>query len=298
MMRKKTRTPKRLLETTMSKTTIPVFIFKPEILRTDRSLVVKIHTVKPVLRTLLFVLTLICITSSAGAQTSEELFNKGLESFKWQKSEEAAGYFRQAVQADPGRDIYYLYLGIISHQSGKLSEAEDSYSRGIEINGSERDRLLLNRGNLRSSVSDYDGASSDYSSVIDAGGTLSSSALLNRANMELNRSSFLLAVDDYTEYLVREPESPQRATIEELLNLLNARLASDALTAAAAAEQIRMEEVRRLAEEAARAEEEARRAALMEEALQSLSNSGEDTKSISAGSENIREDFEDSALED
>jgi len=297
-MRKKTRTPKRPLEKIMSKTTIPVFIFKPEILRTDRSLVVKIHTVKPVLRTLLFVLTLICITSSAGAQTSEELFNKGLESFKWQKSEEAAGYFRQAVQADPGRDIYYLYLGIISHQSGKLSEAEDSYSRGIEINGSERDRLLLNRGNLRSSVSDYDGASSDYSSVIDAGGTLSSSALLNRANMELNRSSFLLAVDDYTEYLVREPESPQRATIEELLNLLNARLASDALTAAAAAEQIRMEEVRRLAEEAARAEEEARRAALMEEALQSLSNSGEDTKSISAGSENIREDFEDSALED
>ncbi len=282
----------------MSKTTIPVFIFKSEILRTDRSLVVKIHTVKPVLRTLLFVLTLICITSSAGAQTSEELFNKGLESFKWQKSEEAAGYFQQAAHADPGRDIYYLYLGIISHQSGKLLEAEDIYSRGIEINGSERDRLLLNRGNLRSSLSDYDGASSDYSSVIDAGGTLSSSALLNRANMELNRSSFLLAVDDYTEYLVREPESPQRATIEELLNLLNARLSSDAQTAAAAAEQARMEEERRLAEEAARAEEEARRAALMEEALQSLSNSGEDTKSISAGSENIREDFEDSALED
>jgi len=282
----------------MSKTTIPVFIYKPEILRTDRSLVVKNHTVKPVLRTLLFVLTLICITSAAGAQTAEELFNKGLESFKWQKSEEASEYFQQAAQADPNRDIYYLYLAIIYHQSGKLQEAEESYSRGIGLNGGERDRLLLNRGNLRTAVSDYDGASSDYSTVIDAGGSLSSSALLNRANMELNRSSFLLAVDDYTEYLVREPESPQKETIEELLNLLNTRLASDAQAAATAAEQALLEEERRLAEEAARAEEEARRAALMEEALQSLSSSGEDTKSISAGSENIREDFEDSALED
>ncbi len=277
---------------------IPVFIFKPEILRTDRSLVVKNHTVKPVIRTLFFALALICITSSAGAQTADEYFNKGLESFKWQKSDEAAQYFQQAAQADPGRDVYYLYLGIISHQSGKMQEAENFYSRGIDMNGGERDRLLLNRGNLRSSLSDYDGASSDYSAVIDAGGTLSSAALLNRANMELNRSSFLLAVDDYTGYLVREPESPQRETIEELLNLLKVRLASDAQTAAAAAEQARLEEERRLAEEAARAEEEARRAALMEEALQSLSSSGEDTKGISAGSESIREDFEDSALED
>ncbi len=83
-----------------------------------------------------------------------------------------------------------------------------------------------------------------------------------------------------------------------MLNLLNTRLASDAQAAATAAEQALLEEERRLAEEAARAEEEVRRAALMEEALQSLSSSGEDTKNISAGSENIREDFEDSALED
>ena len=259
---------------------------------------VKNHTVKPVLRTLLFVLTLIFITSAAGAQTAEEFFNKGLESFKWQKSEEASEFFQQAVHADPNRDIYYLYLGIINHQSGKLQEAEGVYSRGIDLNGGERDRLQLNRGNLRTTLSDYAGASSDYSAVIDAGGLLSSSALLNRANMELNRSSFLLAVDDYTEYLIREPESPQKETIEELLNLLKTRLASDAQAAATAAEQSRLEEERRLAEEAVRAEEEARRAALMEEALQSLSSSGEDTKSISAGSENIREDFEDSALED
>jgi len=282
----------------MSKTTIPVFIFKPEILKTDRSLVLKKHTVKPVLRTLFFVLTLICTISAVGAQTAEDYFNKGLESFKWQKPDEASAYFLKASNADPGRDMYLLYLGISYHQSGKLQEAEDAYSLGIDLNGSERDRLLLNRGNLRTVRGNYDGASSDYSKVIDAGGPLASSAVLNRANMELNRASFSLAVDDYTSYLVMEPLSAQRESIEALLDLLKARLTNDAAAAAAAAELARQEEERRLAEETARAEEEARRAALMEEALQSLSSSGEDTKSISAGSESIREDFEDSALED
>jgi len=282
----------------MSKTTIPVFIFKPEILRIVRSLVLKNRTVKPVLRSIFIVLTLICTTSVIGAQTADDFFNKGLESFKWQKPDEASVYFLKASEADPSRDLYLLYLGISYHQSGKLQEAEEVYSTGIDLNGAERDRLLLNRGNLRNARGDYGGASSDYSRLIEAGGSLASSAVLNRANMELNRGSFALAVDDYSSYLVMEPLSPQKEKIEELLELLNARLASDAAAAAAAAEQARLEEERRLAEEAARAEEEARRAALMEEALQSLSSSGEDTKSISAGSESIREDFEDSALED
>jgi len=282
----------------MSNTTIPVFMFKPETLRTDGRLVVKNHTVKPVLRTLLSVLFFICIASAAGAQTADELFNKGLDSFKWQKSDEASAFFQKAADMDPGRDIYFLYLGITYHQLGKYQDADDTYSRGIELNGSERDRLLLNRGNLRTVISRYDGASSDYSRVIDGGGPLSSSAILNRANMELNQSSLLLAIDDYTRYLEMEPESPQREKIEELIKLLSTRLLSDKAAADVAAEQARLEEERRLAEEAARAEEEARRAALMEEALQSLSSSGEDTKSISAGSENIMEDFEDSALED
>ncbi len=127
--------------------------------------------------------------------------------------------------------------------------------------------------------------------MVDTGGRLASSALLNRANMELNQASFLLALDDYTQYLVMEPESPQRETIEELIGLLGARLTSDAESAALAAAQARLEEERRLAEEA-------RRAALMEEVLQSLSGSGQDTTSISAGTEDIHEDFEDSALED
>ncbi len=243
------------------------------------------------MRTLICVLAIFCITTSAGAQTADEWFEKGLESFRWQKNDEASVYFQKAVEADPGKDVFYLYLGISFHENGKFQNAEDIYGLGIDLNGGERDRLLLNRGNLRVYRNEYEGASSDYTRVVDTGGRLASSALLNRANMELNQASFLLALDDYTQYLVMEPESPQRETIEELIGLLGARLASDAESAALAAAQARLEEERRLAEEA-------RRAALMEEVLQSLSGSGQDTTSISAGTENIHEDFEDSALED
>ena len=58
------------------------------------------------------------------------------------------------------------------------------------------------------------------------------------------------------------------------------------------------EERRRLAEEARLAEEEARRQRLLDEVLQSLSGSGEDTTSIEAGNEGLSEDFEDSELEE
>jgi tetratricopeptide (TPR) repeat protein len=282
----------------MSKIMIPVSILKPVALRADRSVVVINHTVKPVLRTLMLVLAVICTTTGLEAQTADEWFEKGLDSFQWQKNDEASVYFRKATEADPGRDTFFLYLGITYHEGDKLQNAEEAYTRGLTLNGGDRDRLLLNRGNLRTARSDYDGASSDYTQLVDAGVPLSSSALLNRANLELNRSSFGSAVDDYSRYLIMEPDSPQRETIERLIGLLGARLSSDAELAALAADQARLEEERRLAEEAIRAEEEARRAALMAEVLQSLSDSGEDTTSISAGSEDIREDFEDSALED
>lgn len=297
-MRKKTRIPRSALAIMMSKIMIPVSIQKPVALRADRSVVVKNHSVKPAVRTLMSVLIIICITTSLGAQSADDWFEKGLESFRWQKNDEAAVYFQKAVDTDPGKDTYFLYLGLTAHEAGRLNNADEIYTSGISLNGGERDRLLLNRGNLRADMGNSEGALSDYTRVIDASVPLSSSAILNRANLELNNSSFVSAVDDYTQYLVMEPDSPQRETIEELIGLLGARLASDAELARTAAEQARLDEERRLAEEALRAEEEARRAALMAEVLQSLSDSGEDTTSISADSENIREDFEDSALED
>jgi tetratricopeptide (TPR) repeat protein len=250
------------------------------------------------LKPLMFALVIICTSAALKAQTAGEWFAMGLESFRWQNIEEASVYFGRAAVSNPGMDEYFLYLGITHHQSGRYQNAEEAYGKGISLNGPQRDRLLLNRGNLRFSMGNTAGAASDYGLLVDGGGVLASSALLNRANMELNLASYTMALDDYTRYLTLEPDSPQRPVIEELIGLLGARLASDAEALRAAEELARAEEERRLAAEALRAEEEARRAALMAEVLQSLSGSGEETSSLSAGSENLRQDFEDSALED
>jgi tetratricopeptide (TPR) repeat protein len=277
---------------------IPVSIPITETSMAIRSVVVKNLSVKQVMRALIFFIASAGASGVAAAQTSGEWFEKGLESFQWGKLDEAAVYFEKASALDNRRDDYFLYLGICYHRNGLFEGADQAYGKGIDLNGKERDRLLLNRGNLRASRGNVEGAASDYTRVAGGGGPLASSALLGRANLELNRSAFSNALNDYTEYLVREPLAPQRATIEELIGLLGARLASDAESARLAAEQARLDEERKLAEEALRAEEEARRAALMAEVLQSLSDSGADTSSISAGSENLKQDFEDSALED
>jgi len=266
--------------------------------RTQRSVILTNHTVKQAWRILIGIFLVANIAMRAEAQTAREWFEKGLEPFRWGRTDEAIVFFDKAVAADPLNDTYLLYLGICYHQSKRYEGADRAYSKGIELNGSEHDRLLLNRGNLRASRGDIDGAASDYTRLLSRGGLLASSALLGRANLALNQSSFEEALNDYTEYLVREPYAPQRATIEKLIGLLGAQLAADAEAAMLAQERARMDEERRLAEEALRAEEEARQAALLAEVLQSLSGSGEDTSSISAGMENLQQEFEESALEE
>jgi len=262
-----------------------------ETAKTQRSITQTSHTVKQAWRILIGILLLGNLAVGAGAQTAREWFEKGLDAFRWGKTDEAIVFFDKATAADPLNDTYLLYLGICYHQSKRYEGADRAYSKGIDLNGSEHDRLLLNRGNLRASRGDTDGAASDYTRLLEGGGLLASSALLGRGNLALNQSSFKAALNDYTEYLVREPYAPQRAAIEKLIGLLGAQLASDAEAAMLAQERARMEEERRLAEEA-------RQAALLAEVLQSLSESGEDTSSISAGTENLRQEFEESALEE
>jgi len=266
---------------------IPVSILKSDIACADRRLDGRSPVVKPRRWAWALLALFFCTTIQLGAQSADEWFERGLDAFRWQKNEEAALYFRKAADADPTRDAYYLYLGICEHQLGRLDGAEESYSRGLALNGPQSDEIRFRRANLRWSMEDYDAAFADYDSLVEADGPLSTSALLNRGNMALVAGVYDRALEDYTRYLVLEPDAPDRETIERIIALLNADI-----------EAARLAEARRIAEEQRRAEEEARRQALMAEVLESLSDSGEDTKSISAGTEDLREDFEDSALED
>ena len=246
----------------------------------------------------MLLVVIIYTTVMLGAQTASESFDRGLEAFRWQKTAEAVSWFTRASQADPGRDEYFLYLGTSQQLMGQNERAEDAFSRGIGLNGPNREQLLLNRGNLRVMTGNFDGAGDDFSTLVQVNGRLASDAMLNRANLNLNIGALPAALEDYGSYLVMDPGSPQKETIETLMGLLSTQIAADAEAARIAAEQARMAEEARQAEEERIAREEAERAARMEELLNSLSDSGKDTRSIGAGTEDIQEDFEVSDLED
>lgn len=215
-----------------------------------------------------------------------EWFAKGLEAFRHRKIDESSAYFLEASRRDPADAEYQLYLGISHHQAGRFADAEQAYSASLSL-GADPGTVLLRRGNLRWSMGDTSGARLDYTAVIETGGASVPSALLNRANIQLNLGLYEPVIEDYGQYLALVPDAPDRNVIERILALLNSEIEAE-----------RRAEARRLAEDAKKAEEEQRRRALMAEVLDSLKEVGEDTTSISAGSENLREGFEVSDLED
>ena len=215
-----------------------------------------------------------------------EWFSKGLVSFRRQKVDESSAYFLEAVQRDPANAEYQLYLAVSYHQAGRFADAERAYARSLTLGG-DPGMVRLRRGNMRWGMGDTEGARLDYSAVIEGGGPSVPSALLNRANMQLNLGLHESVIEDYGRYLAMVPNAPDRDVIERILALLNAEI-----------EAQRSAEAARLAEEARKMEEERRRRALMAEVLDSLKQVGDDITSISAGSENIREEFEVSDLED
>lgn len=263
-----------------------LFIEFPVGYRIGARILVENRVVKSFIRFLLFLLMALFLSGALAAQSAADWFSKGLEAYRWQRMDEATGYFIKAAEANPHFPDYAFYIALCYHQSGRLADAEEAYSRSLSLGGNP-DRILLRRGNLRWSMGKIQEALADFTSVVEAGGPSMSAALLNRANLELREAMYGKVVRDYTEYLKMEPNSAQRDDIEKILALLNADI-----------EAMKLAEARRLAEEARKAEEEARRRSLMAEVLDSLSGSGEDTTSISAGSEDIREEFEDSVLED
>lgn len=220
------------------------------------------------------------------AETAENLFTKGIEAFQWQDTDEAIEFFLQAAKMDPLSPEYPFYAALCYSQSGEYEAAESSYAQSLSLGGNQ-DTILLRRGNLRWTMGNIEGALEDYTHVIDSDGASSSAALLNRANLELNQGMYTDVLRDYALYLEKQPRAPDRANIQKIMALLKADLNAE-----------RIVKAKKLAEEARRAEEEAKRQKLMDQVLESLRNSGEDTKSIRAGSEDMMEEFEDSILED
>ncbi len=186
------------------------------------------------------------------------------------KPREAEPVLNAALAEEPGNEKIYLYLGLVYEQLNDPERALQVLRRGLNLSGQYRDLMYLNMGNNYFRQERYNLAEEMYTRALEVNAGQASS-YLNRANSRLRLGNFPGTVSDYTEYLRLDPGSPQRPQIERLLALLRGQLDAEA----------RHQE-----------EEAQRQKALLSEVLNSLRNASEDTRNLSAGSEQIEEKYD------
>lgn len=236
---------------------------------------------------------LLLVVATVGAGASD-LFDEGSEALLYNRPREAASIFEQVIEAEPVNSRAYLYLALSYEQLGMYEQAIATLERAESVPGAERGRIRFNMGNNYLHLGDAERAHAAYTAAIEAS-SASTDAYLNRANLNVSMERYEEAIADYTDVLGLEPEHPQRERIERMIGLLQdhmeeVRLAAEEEARREAEEERRRqeEEARRLAEEQRRREEaEARRRALLDNVLNSIGSSSEETENMSAGSEDI-----------
>ncbi|MDC7235990.1 MAG: hypothetical protein PQJ58_22390 [Spirochaetales bacterium] len=245
-----------------------------------------------------------------------DYYETGLKDYREGRQEQAVLNFQKALEADPFNDGACLYLGVLYQNMGNVTKAESYYLKGRELNGLKYKDLTFNLANLYLNQKRFEEATPLYDSLILSPGVHRTHSLLNLANLSVQSAQYKQAVDLYLEYLLEDPETPQRPSIEQMIAQLQrtidsreqARLAEEERKRQAeeAARQAELAEQERLAEEARQAElaeqqrleEEARQKALLDSILNSLESSGQETKNFTADSEKVEETFEESDLDD
>src|SRR5579864_3492623 len=65
--------------------------------------------------------------------------------------DQAAEWYRKAIEADPGDEKYHIYLGAVLAKQGRLIEAEEANRAAIECGGVNLDEAYFNLGLILSS---------------------------------------------------------------------------------------------------------------------------------------------------
>jgi tetratricopeptide (TPR) repeat protein len=214
-------------------------------------------------------LLMAAVLSLSSLQQGEKLF---LEN----KPREALPHLEKALYENPQEEKIYLYLGIVYEQLNDTEKSIQILKRGLNVSQGYKDLFYYNLGNNHFRMQEFTVAAQMYSNALKINGALEV-AYLNRANARLELEEFQDARQDYIDYLRLDPDTPQRENIEKLIALLA---------------QI-MEEAER-----ARLEEMERQKALLNEVLDTLKNASEDTRNLSAGTEEIQEEYEEIDIED
>jgi tetratricopeptide (TPR) repeat protein len=214
------------------------------------------------------------VVLGAGGVFSQSNFVRGEDLFLRNKPQEALVFLELSMGEDPANIKTFLYLGVVYQQLDRLDEAVAVYRRILPHAGEETARVAYNLGNVYLMKGDAALAEQYYTQAITADSGYAS-AYLNRANTRVRGGSLREAIPDYEQYLTLEPRSPKRPRIEQLLTLIRREFAEA--------------ERRRLLEEEEALAAAERRRQLLEEVSASLQAAAEDTRGLSAGSEDVLE---------
>jgi tetratricopeptide (TPR) repeat protein len=190
------------------------------------------------------------------------------------KPSEAVVYLENAVSDDSSNTKAYLYLGIVYEQLNRPNEAVAVYRRALPIAGSSSANVASNLGNVYFQIGNNEMAEQYYSQAIGFNSGYSK-AYLGRANTRIKAGNLQNAVSDYEQYLTLEPNSNQKAKIEQLMALIKSEFAAEERRKVFAEE-----EERRVAEE---------RKKLLDSVSASLHSAADASKSLSSGAENVEQ---------
>lgn len=234
---------------------------------------------------------------------------RAIEALRYNRLDEALPLLELSVSSDPSDAEAVRMLAFVLEQTGRVDEAEVVLRQGIErdwLTGPERSRFAFDLGALYGRQ-DRDTAAVDmYTAALELDGAMASS-YLNRANTRVSLGGYDEAVRDYQFYLALRPASEQRPEIERMIALLTQaieterirreeeearRVAEQEAQRVAEEERSRREEAARIAEERRIEEElraaEARRQAVLDSVLESLSTATAEAQSFELDSEDIR----------
>ena len=242
--------------------------------------------------TLMLILSILAISL-----VYSDAFSEGEKFFKENKPEQAIPFLEQALLIENVSPNVYNFLGLSYYQIGQFQQSLDTFLKGTTKDGTNKRILYYNAGNTAFAMGNYSLAD-QYFSIAFAADSNFSSALLNRANTKMKLDELQKASDDYTQYLIIEPNSPQRPEIERMIALIagelkvreeqklareleEQRLKEEQARIAAEMEKMRIEQEKQAALEAER------RKKLLEDIAASLQSA--DSTNMSAGTDGVME---------
>ena len=219
------------------------------------------------------------------AQTS---FARGEELFMQNKPQEALEFLESAVSEDPVHVQAFLYLGVTYLQLNRVDDAIAAYKQILPKGGAETARIAFNLGNAYFTKGNYDLALEYYNQAIREDASFSSS-YLNRGNALIKTGELQDAVADYEKYLSLEPLSSKREQVVKLISFIKEEFAAEERRRIMEEEAAKAAELARIrAEEVSRAEAERRRR-LLQEVTESLQAVADDSRGLSAGTEDVQD---------